>query len=278
MIPKDKREKLEKQFRNRFSSKVPVAVRIYYLHSLFMLIFSVWMLITNGAVSDSPAHTVAVAVLSAALFALGVYAFLSKYNYPLAVVSNLALIFFVFPSIFFTSAGLYGGGLFLFIFGIFLLTIIIRRPLSYYLVIVLFVWYTGCVLLAAYRPETVHYLDFSSGTVNIVATFFVAALMLFCMLRMIVTGYNREHRQLEILNDKLNMELITDDLTEIANHRLIKNEIIRALSQADETSRIYLCMYDIDDFKLVNDAYGHMAGNDILYDFAQLMKHWVLPL
>lgn len=272
MNPRSGKKRIKEFVEKRFGEKTTIGTKMYYIHAMVMVFFSAWVFGANLLVSPSVLRIVLVSIYASAFIAFGMYAFFSKYNYPILVISNLLLTIIVFPGIFFASSGFTGGALILFLFGVFLLTITVKRPLTHYLIVVLFVWYILCLLAAAYYPQLVLDWTVVSRTFNIIFTFFCVVAIMYVVLRMIVTGYNKEHRQLKILNHKLKMELITDDLTEIYNHRHIKNEIIRAVSQATESSHIYLCMYDLDDFKQVNDEHGHMVGNDILYDFAQMMK------
>ena len=57
----------------------------------------------------------------------------------------------------------------------------------------------------------------------------------------------------------------TDDLTGLRNHRSFRNELSKAVALGEPFS---LVMIDLDRFKLVNDSFGHEAGNALLRDFA----------
>ncbi|OPY80390.1 MAG: Diguanylate cyclase DosC [Syntrophorhabdus sp. PtaU1.Bin153] len=66
---------------------------------------------------------------------------------------------------------------------------------------------------------------------------------------------------------------IHDGLTGIYNHAFI----VRALEDEIERSKRYgsalsVALFDIDDFKSVNDTYGHLAGDAVLRRLAELMK------
>jgi two-component system, cell cycle response regulator len=67
------------------------------------------------------------------------------------------------------------------------------------------------------------------------------------------------------LRKELNRLSITDSLTELYNQRhfydRLNDEVIRATRQRDSLSLILL---DVNNFKIYNDKYGHLAGDDIL--------------
>jgi diguanylate cyclase (GGDEF)-like protein/excisionase family DNA binding protein len=60
----------------------------------------------------------------------------------------------------------------------------------------------------------------------------------------------------------------TDDLTGLSNHRSFRRALAAAVAEAEPFS---LLMVDLDRFKLVNDTFGHQAGNDFLVKVAQAM-------
>ncbi|MEO8468380.1 MAG: diguanylate cyclase, partial [Chloroflexota bacterium] len=57
----------------------------------------------------------------------------------------------------------------------------------------------------------------------------------------------------------------TDDLTGLRNHRSFRHELAKAVAAGEPFS---LVMIDLDRFKLVNDSFGHEAGNAFLRAFA----------
>jgi diguanylate cyclase (GGDEF)-like protein/PAS domain S-box-containing protein len=77
------------------------------------------------------------------------------------------------------------------------------------------------------------------------------------------------HERKEI-EEKLRLLAITDPLTGIFNRRhvfnLAQQEIERALRKGHDLSII---LFDIDDFKQVNDAFGHLVGDKVLENLTQ---------
>lgn len=71
------------------------------------------------------------------------------------------------------------------------------------------------------------------------------------------------------IQEKLKREAQEDELTRILNRKGAIHFIEKALkSQADGT----LLLMDIDNFKRVNDNYGHMAGDRVLVELAQILQ------
>lgn len=88
------------------------------------------------------------------------------------------------------------------------------------------------------------------------------------------------HLKIKTLQDELKKKnamlqkiSITDELTKIYNRRYfmqrLKEEYLRAVRYNEKIS---LILMDLDDFKHVNDNYGHQAGDNILMKVARLMK------
>lgn len=64
-----------------------------------------------------------------------------------------------------------------------------------------------------------------------------------------------------------------DSLTGLLNHAQIQMAAERALSQAKRYKRsCSIAMLDIDNFKYINDTYGHQTGDKVLKALAQLLQ------
>ena len=71
--------------------------------------------------------------------------------------------------------------------------------------------------------------------------------------------------ELEIMNDQLQTTSITDSLTQVKNRHYFDNKFPAEYRRAyRDKSWLSLLILDIDNFKLVNDNYGHQVGDDIL--------------
>ena len=69
---------------------------------------------------------------------------------------------------------------------------------------------------------------------------------------------------------------IHDPLTGLYNRSHLDNLFSKYSIEADEANRSFVLLYlDLDGFKLVNDTYGHKAGDVILTTVAHRMKKWL---
>jgi diguanylate cyclase (GGDEF)-like protein len=66
---------------------------------------------------------------------------------------------------------------------------------------------------------------------------------------------------------------LTDPLTGLGNHRHFHERLQRELLNAEENQLpLSLCLVDIDDFKAINDSFGHPAGDRVLAQVAARLR------
>ncbi|HBM76002.1 MAG TPA: hypothetical protein DD429_10700 [Clostridiaceae bacterium] len=71
-------------------------------------------------------------------------------------------------------------------------------------------------------------------------------------------------------------EAITDNLTHLYNQRYFYQYLnLKVDEYTREPGKMSLIMFDIDHFKLINDAYGHITGDYVLKEVATLIKSCV---
>jgi len=77
---------------------------------------------------------------------------------------------------------------------------------------------------------------------------------------------------------QLRTAAFVDDLTGAWNRGFFRRHLPRALDAARAGRRdVTLMLYDIDDFKHYNDAYGHGAGDEILRETVKLLQSVIRP-
>src|SRR4051794_23515040 len=73
---------------------------------------------------------------------------------------------------------------------------------------------------------------------------------------------------------RLEYQAQTDSLTGLYNHRYFHERLRSELTRASRSrDSVAVLMLDIDDFKRVNDVYGHGSGDQVLTDLAELLRN-----
>ena len=82
----------------------------------------------------------------------------------------------------------------------------------------------------------------------------------------------------DITEDKSKLESLInqaqrDPLTQLYNQRVSQNLIEEYLCSSDSKNNDALLVIDIDDFKTVNDTFGHLEGNEVLVAVSKILLH-----
>lgn len=88
-----------------------------------------------------------------------------------------------------------------------------------------------------------------------------------------VTARIRAECDMQSLQDKLREQSTHDALTGLYNRRYLEETLSRELLSAERHGHVIsVIMGDLDHFKMVNDRYGHLAGDEVLRTFGALLK------
>lgn len=83
-------------------------------------------------------------------------------------------------------------------------------------------------------------------------------------------------KEIQDLINEMNDRAIKDELTNIYNRRFVNEKLpVEILKSASLKEPLSIIMADIDFFKSVNDNYGHLTGDCILFEFASLIKRTI---
>jgi len=93
---------------------------------------------------------------------------------------------------------------------------------------------------------------------------------------------SRELKQNESRKAKLQAEAnyhylaYHDTLTDLVNRREFENRLSQALQDAKKSQETHIFMFlDLDQFKIINDTCGHLAGDELLVQVTQTLKNQI---
>ena len=98
------------------------------------------------------------------------------------------------------------------------------------------------------------------------------------LLSIIIWHYNyiniTQKRRIEIQQKQLEQLAYYDSLTGLPNRRFLENLIKREFSLMKRHGyETVIIILDIDDFKNINDTYGHLVGDNVLKQLADLLRN-----
>lgn len=106
--------------------------------------------------------------------------------------------------------------------------------------------------------------------------FLIGAFSLFLVVLILYFLYRSKQRinnELKIVNQKLDRSARTDPLTGLSNRRDMIEKIIYEQNRISRITKPFsLVICDIDDFKTINDTYGHDGGDFILKELAKVLS------
>lgn len=96
------------------------------------------------------------------------------------------------------------------------------------------------------------------------------------MVRRLANFINVTARELHEANEELQQMADTDELTGLYNRRMLDKLVRLAINQTKHANiNMVLGIIDIDDFKKVNDTYGHAEGDEVLKIISAFIKESV---
>jgi diguanylate cyclase (GGDEF)-like protein len=90
-----------------------------------------------------------------------------------------------------------------------------------------------------------------------------------------VEQHKKTEKEISVAYEQIELMSRTDYLTQLSNRRDIFDQMQKKPGSTSEIYSLVLC--DIDHFKVVNDTYGHLAGDSVLVEVANQLKNAVGP-
>ena len=124
--------------------------------------------------------------------------------------------------------------------------------------------YTAFMLLSA------SFLDVGS-VINLTMTTIVMLAISFTRCRHAVIELS-QRREIAQINVQLQQMLQKDPLTGLLNKTAVQTHIAKSLENRAEGDEMTVFMMDLDNFKFINDHYGHPCGDHVLEEAARRMR------
>ena len=205
------------------------------------------------------------------LFFLSLWGLKTKKTKLFATVSISCTALVFFPLMFFANAGLHGGMPYYFVVAIVCIALALRGKTRIIVLIITLLDYSSLFFTYHYYPELFIPMSHEDAFVDQLCSMLIASLVLFAFSFIVSKQNYHDRHKIEQLSLLYERQANTDELTGLFNRRYFNNFLKLAILTLGDTGKLHIAMFDIDDFKYVNDKYGHPFGDTVLKKFANIL-------
>ena len=198
------------------------------------------------------------------------------------IVMMFGMSLVLFPLRFFACGGIYSGMILFYLIGLGLFAVLFKGKLSLIAFICSLVLMEVTTTVSVYFPQFTQPMTQQDHLADLDSSFLLAAIALFSLITLILRTYREERKQREDLMAELHSLSVIDTLTGLYNRRELFRRLETLYSEGADTetpARLghYILMVDVDDFKAVNDTYGHSFGDTVLASVAGELRSLARP-
>jgi len=268
----------------KFSTIVDAYKAISLQGKIFYLLVSLCGIFTliNGVLNIFLGLSLFTVLITFSTSALCIFLFiyaLKTSNYVKAsYVTFHILILFVYPTLWITNGGSTGPTPYFLIFNSMLIAIMLDNKKTIRLMVKKLIIVIFLLLIEIFVPSWIMvYSNASTQSLDLAISAILIGFFTLLIIQRLMYEYNARIIDLNEVQRKLHKLSITDDMTGIFNRRYIIQAITDQLDDSEHQS-FSIIMFDIDNFKHINDHLGHSYGDEVIRRISQLLESLIRPV
>lgn len=252
---------------NYFSSIKEMQAQLFHVLAIAASIANLCGFFLNAFLYGNTMPTQICVICGAVIFICSIFGFVTRHKGWAAVGILVTVVWIEFPFLY----SVYGD-IILVYFVLSILGIIIFFPCKFStpFCVMTLVLDVLVMVITHILPERTDSIGEAYLLVFAICSYLIVAVAVFVLLNIVILRYERQKQELHLKNVQLDYMATHDALTQIYNRGYLMKEIEKRI-QADNTAFIAVIM-DIDNFKQLNDTYGHSFGDYVLSTFARIME------
>lgn len=241
----------------------------YILFNSYMAIIVVLGIVFAGinAWNQRPVENILTGIVIS-IFSLVLYIASKRYGkFAFARIVFLSVITFLYiPFGYWTSPGSQSAVIYIFIFSVFVLSFIAVKTWEFIFPILVVVETVFLLYTEIMFPDHYYqYTDISYRIFDLSINFTVTTIAIILTLAYVTRRFNTH-------SDEMYRVSVTDGLTGLYNRRFFTDFIRAEYNRATRTNEPFsMVILDLNNFKRINDEYGHPVGDQVLKDIASIL-------
>lgn len=268
---KSLKTKFKSFFEKYFSIDLPLNKRICHIMLASALIANLYAIITTLSLDLPPIADILSIVCFAVLLVFTIIGFKTPYVEGVTIASTILIGDFIFPMMFFTEGGFKGGMPYYFLMIPLWMSFCLRRRRRFILIFITLLVYVACIVVAYFYPQYVIPIPEDSVLMDMSMAMFIVYLFLYFLANIVIRQTERDRVKIQHLSELYEKQANTDELTGLYNRRYFKEILNLTLPTIGSADNLHIAMFDIDDFKIINDTFGHPYGDDILIMISNIL-------
>lgn len=280
-------KKLEQLKNSILGHDVPIRQKFFYMVFLFAFFAGIsggFACISLNSSKEAITISFAMTFIFPALALWGIYA---KQNQEIILQISLLIVnVIIFPALYLTGGAIECGIPAYFVLGLALTLFLTKTKAGIWLAVFESIHYLAIFYISYAFPEWTLVVpafleengerDFTfnaifSNTMMVMAVLGLLTKILFKM-------YQRENKLVEDSITEIKRLATIDPLTNVYNRRYMYSYLTEQVKKAKETEApLSVVLFDIDKFKLLNDTYGHLLGDEVLKALSRILKNSCRP-
>ena len=275
----------KKLWNDSFGTHVPIRQKFFYM-LFIMLTITAWIgtgvNTVIGVAHESLIITASIALVTPLIGIWGIYTKANQEIFLQVTIAVLNLI--VLPVLYLTGGGIESGLPAYFVLGLALTLFLTKTNFGYFLAAIEAIVFTLVIYASNKYPQWLSYTpaldhpgsaparDFTYGA--ILSNIFLIATILGFLTKILFNMYKSENKLVVDSIAEIKRLSTIDPLTNVYNRRYMYTYLTEQVEIAKaHGTPLSVALFDIDKFKLLNDNYGHLLGDDVLKALSHILKN-----
>ena len=128
-------------------------------------------------------------------------------------------------------------------------------------------------LLLHWDPQEIYVLSSLDTFMGFILSLILLSLFYALCLQLITMEQEKNEASINLERERQRYqeEAVTDPLTRVGNRQALR-AAFRQMEELQDRQRYFLAMMDLDDFKQLNDTYGHSQGDEYLHSLGEVLR------